>query len=56
MIDMRLKAEFLKLIERLPSKAANENCCGDTSFIVRNLDTQELTFTLAQFARHDGAP
>lgn len=53
---MRERADFLMLIERLPRIAANENRCGDTSFIVRNSVTSELTYTLAQFARNDGAP
>ncbi len=42
--------------ERLQLPAANDNCVGDESFIIRNLVSAELTYTLAIFARDEGAP
>lgn len=41
---------------RFQPPAANDNCVGDESFIVRNLVSAELTYALAIFARDDGAP
>lgn len=44
------------LTERPQPPAANENRVGDESFTVRNLVSAELTYTLAIFARDEGAP
>ena len=53
---MRLTADFLMCIGQLQSRAANDNRYGDRGFIVRNLATTELTYTLAMFRRDDGVP
>jgi hypothetical protein len=42
--------------ERPQPPAANDNRVGDESFIVRNLVSAELTYTLAIFTRDEGAP
>jgi hypothetical protein len=42
--------------ERPQPPAANDNCVGDESFIVRNLVSVELNYTLAIFARDEGVP
>ncbi len=55
MIAMQLTAEFLIQIEQLKNLAANNNCMGDESFVVRNLASAELTYTLAKFTRDEGA-
>jgi len=52
---MRLRADFFIRIEQLQSLAANDNSVGDEGFIVRNLASAELTYTLAMFTRDDGA-
>lgn len=42
--------------ERPQPPAANENRIGDESFIVRNLVSVELNYTLAIFAGVEGVP
>ncbi len=56
MTMIRLRGEFIQQLERLQSAAANDNCLGDEGFVIRNLVTTELTYTLARFTRNDGAP
>lgn len=56
MTMMRLRGEFFLQFERLQSAAVNDNCAGDEGFIVRNLASTELTYTLARFTRDDGVP
>lgn len=53
---MHLSADFLIQIQQLKNLAANDNCMGDESFVVRNLVPAQLTYTLARFARDEGAP
>lgn len=53
---MRARGDFFFLTERPQPPAANENRIGDESFVVRNLVSAELTYTLAIFARDDGVP
>jgi len=53
---MRLKADFLTRIAQLQHLAANDNRFGDEEFVIRNLASAELTYTLALFKRNDGAP
>jgi hypothetical protein len=53
---MHLSADFLIQIGQLKSLAANDNCIGDESFVVRNLVSAQLTYTLAKFTRDEGVP
>jgi hypothetical protein len=53
---MHLSADFLIQIQQLKNLAANDNCMGDESFVVRNLESAQLTYTLARFVRDEGAP
>lgn len=52
---MYLSAEFLIQIEHLKTLATNDNHAGDEDFIIRNLATSQLTYTLAMFERDEGA-
>lgn len=56
MTRMRLRGEFFSQIERLQSAAVNDNCAADEGFIIRNMASTELTYTLARFTRDDGVP
>lgn len=53
---MHLSADFLIQIQQLKNLAANDNCMGDESIVVRNLVSSQLTYTLAIFERDEGAP
>lgn len=52
---MQLSANFLIQIEQLKTLAVNDNSMGDESFVIRNLASAELTYTLAKFTRDEGA-
>ena len=53
---MRLTGDFLIRMEQLQGLAADDNRFGDSDFVVRNVVTAELTYTLAMFTREDSAP
>lgn len=56
MTMMRARGDFFFPTERPQPPAGNDNRIGDESFTVRNLVSAELTYTLAIFARDEGAP
>lgn len=53
---MHLTANFLIGVAELQGQAANDNRAGDEASMVRKLVSTTSTYTLAKFAREDGAP
>lgn len=45
---MRIRSDFIKtMLDALEHGAINDNTAGDKDFVLRNIATSELTYTLA---------
>lgn len=53
---MRARGDFFNPKERPQPPAGNDNRVGDESFTVRNLVSEQLTYTLAIFSRTEEVP